>query len=131
MWLLIIAFDWTLFICHQIVLLICLCEKNADCIWITYVYISFPGWDVENGAPDGITPEFLISLSAPKQCAKLFTGKWHFLGGRFIPPDLAKKYELNLPPYNGNELCVELKLPQPHNNSNNHDESNDKKDDKK
>ena len=27
---------------------------------------------------------------------------------RFIPPDLAKKYELCLPPYPGTEPCVEL-----------------------
>ena len=67
------------------------------------------GWDVENGDPDGIQPEFLISLTAPKKCAKLFTGKWHFLGGRFVPPDLAKKYELSLPPYPGSEPCMELK----------------------
>ncbi len=69
---------------------------------------------MEKGCPDGgIQPEFLISLTAPKQCAKHFHGKWHFLGGRFVPPDLAKKYELCLPPYPGAEACVELKAHMP------------------
>lgn len=58
----------------------------------------------------GVEPEFLISLTAPKLCAKNFKGKYHFLGGRFVPPDLAKKYELNLPPYPGTECCVELAI---------------------
>ena len=63
------------------------------------------------GNPDGLDPEFLISLTAPKLCAKLFQGKYHFLGGRFVPPDLAKKYSLNLPKYPGTECCLELKTP--------------------
>ena len=66
------------------------------------------GWDIEKGDPEGIQPESLISLTAPKLCAKLFKGKQHFLGGRFVPPDLAKKYHLNLPPYPGTDCCVEL-----------------------
>ena len=69
-----------------------------------------PGWDVENGNPEGIQPEFLVSLTAPKKCALLFKGKHHYLGGRFVPPDLAKKYELNLPPYPGSEVCLEIKM---------------------
>ena len=79
---------------------------------------------MEKGCPDGksIQPETLISLTAPKLCAKLFTGKTHWLGGCFVPPDLAKKYELCLPPYPGTEPCVELPAPkQAH---------NDKKDEK-
>ncbi|XP_013774367.2 NAD(P)H-hydrate epimerase-like [Limulus polyphemus] len=38
------------------------------------------GWDIENGDPEGLQPEFLISLTAPKKCAKLFKGKYHWLG---------------------------------------------------
>ena len=71
----------------------------------------FSGWDVETGNPEGIQPDVLVSLTAPKKCAKLFRGKQHFLGGRFVPPDLVRKYELELPPYPGSEPCVELKLP--------------------
>ena len=71
----------------------------------------FAGWHVEDGPPAelAMNPEFLVSLTAPKQCAKHFRGQWHYLGGRFVPPDLAKKYELQLPPYPLGEPCVELK----------------------
>lgn len=67
------------------------------------------GWDVEKGDQDGLKPEMLISLTAPKVCAQLFTGKYHYLGGRFVPPQLAIKYKLNLPHYPGEECCVELR----------------------
>uniref|UniRef100_R4G5C5 NAD(P)H-hydrate epimerase n=2 Tax=Rhodnius prolixus TaxID=13249 RepID=R4G5C5_RHOPR len=68
------------------------------------------GWDVVHGRPeDGINPEMLVSLTAPKLCAKSFQGKHHFLGGRFVPFQLAEKYQLNLPCYPGTENCVRLK----------------------
>ncbi|WAR29481.1 NNRE-like protein [Mya arenaria] len=67
------------------------------------------GWDVEKGDPNGLQPELLISLTAPKQCARLFKGKHHYLGGRFVPRTLEQKYELNLPPYPGTDCVVELK----------------------
>ena len=68
------------------------------------------GWDVEKGCPDsgGIMPEMLVSLTAPKLCAKSFKGKYHYLGGRFVPPSLAEKYELHLPEYPGTDCCVML-----------------------
>ncbi|KAM5200858.1 NAD(P)H-hydrate epimerase isoform 2-T2 [Hipposideros larvatus] len=43
--------------------------------------------------------------SAPKKSATHFTGRYHYLGGRFVPPALEKKYQLNLPPYPDTE-CV-------------------------
>ncbi|XP_072020975.1 NAD(P)H-hydrate epimerase-like isoform X2 [Amphiura filiformis] len=67
------------------------------------------GWHVENGDPNGLQPEMLISLTAPKKCAKLFKGKYHFLGGRFVPADLEKKYELSLPQYPGTDCILQLK----------------------
>ncbi|WAR29482.1 NNRE-like protein [Mya arenaria] len=67
------------------------------------------GWDVEKGDPNGLQPELLISLTAPKQCARLFKGKHHYLGGRFVPRTLEQKYQLNLPPYPGTDCVVELK----------------------
>ncbi|KAF7277794.1 NAD(P)HX epimerase isoform X2 [Rhynchophorus ferrugineus] len=69
------------------------------------------GWNVEKGEPDegGIKPELLISLTAPKQCASFFSGTFHYLGGRFVPPKLEEKYNLNLPKYPGTECCVSLK----------------------
>uniref|UniRef100_A0A914QJ32 NAD(P)H-hydrate epimerase n=1 Tax=Panagrolaimus davidi TaxID=227884 RepID=A0A914QJ32_9BILA len=65
------------------------------------------GWHVEDGPPaasssndtPSIQPDSLISLTAPKLCAKHFQGRAHFLGGRFVPELLAKKYSLNLPEY--------------------------------
>ncbi|XP_065063932.1 NAD(P)H-hydrate epimerase-like [Rhopilema esculentum] len=65
------------------------------------------GWDVEKGNPDGIKPDTLVSLTAPKLCANLFNG-CHYLGGRFVPQSLAEKYQLNLPEYPGTECCVLL-----------------------
>ncbi|XP_067010214.1 NAD(P)H-hydrate epimerase [Anabrus simplex] len=69
------------------------------------------GWNVETGPPSSgaIKPELLISLTAPKKCAENFEGKFHYLGGRFVPPALEKKYGLNLPEYPGTECCVQLK----------------------
>lgn len=67
------------------------------------------GWDVEKGPADGdISPTLLISLTAPKLCATHFTGSFHYLGGRFVPPALAEKYQLNLPSYPGTENCLSL-----------------------
>ncbi|XP_057338619.1 NAD(P)H-hydrate epimerase [Microplitis mediator] len=67
------------------------------------------GWDVENGPPDGgINPETLISLTAPKICAKYFKGKFHYLGGRFVPKKLEEEYDLQLPKYPDTELVVLL-----------------------
>lgn len=72
-------------------------------------FFNFAGWDIEKGDEEGLKPELLISLTAPKLCAKLFTGKHHFLGGRFVPKTLEQKYDLNLPPYPGTDCVVELK----------------------
>lgn len=68
------------------------------------------GWDVEKGCEDGLQPELLISLTAPKKCASLFRGKHHVLGGRFVPESLQEKYGLNLPEYPGTEPIVALKV---------------------
>lgn len=68
------------------------------------------GWNVESGAPEegGIKPEMLVSLTAPKLCAHSFAGKYHYLGGRFVPKKLEKSYQLNLPEYPGTDLVVPL-----------------------
>ncbi|XP_039499004.1 NAD(P)H-hydrate epimerase [Drosophila santomea] len=68
------------------------------------------GWDVEKGklTECDVEPALLISLTAPKLCARHFRGEHHYLGGRFVPPALQRKYGLNLPTYPGNELCVKL-----------------------
>nr|XP_015192121.1 PREDICTED: NAD(P)H-hydrate epimerase [Lepisosteus oculatus] len=63
------------------------------------------GWDVEKGNPDGLQPDMLISLTAPKKAAQLFRGRYHYLGGRFVPQALESKYQLNLPEYPSTD-CV-------------------------
>ena len=68
------------------------------------------GWDVEKGDVNGtgLMPTLLISLTAPKVCAEYFEGKIHYLGGRFVPNAVQKKYQLNLPEYPGLETVVQL-----------------------
>ena len=76
------------------------------------VSIDIPsGWDVELGNVNhcGLeNPDMLISLTAPKLCAQYFKGRFHYLGGRFLPPGLAKKYNLTIPSYPGCEQCIRL-----------------------
>ncbi|XP_072346647.1 NAD(P)H-hydrate epimerase isoform X1 [Scyliorhinus torazame] len=66
------------------------------------------GWDVEKGGPGGIQPDLLISLTAPKKAAAHFEGRYHYLGGRFVPAALEEKYGLNLPKYPGTECVQQL-----------------------
>ncbi|RVW56064.1 Pyridoxine/pyridoxamine 5'-phosphate oxidase 1, chloroplastic [Vitis vinifera] len=78
------------------------------------VSIDIPsGWHVEEGDIDGegIKPDMLVSLTAPKLCAKKFSGPHHFLGGRFVPPFIADKFKLHLPPYPGTAMCVRIGKP--------------------
>jgi len=79
---------------------------------IPVVSIDIPsGWDVEQGPLNqetDINPDMLISLTAPKLCSKFFKGKHHYLGGRFVPKPLEKKYCLDLPQYAGTECCLKL-----------------------
>lgn len=71
------------------------------------------GWHVEEGdvSGHGIKPDMLVSLTAPKLCAKKFNGPHHFLGGRFVPPSIKDKYGLKLPPYPGTSMCVRIGKP--------------------
>lgn len=50
-------------------------------------------------------------MTAPKLCAKKFCGPQHFLGGRFVPPSIADKYKLRLPPYPSTSMCVRIGKP--------------------
>lgn len=76
----------------------------------TWPHPSSLGWDVENGDTQevGVHPDLLVSLTAPKKCARLFKGQYHYLGLRILPPDLAAKYDLYIPPYP--ELKQSVKL---------------------
>ncbi|ONK75621.1 uncharacterized protein A4U43_C03F18810 [Asparagus officinalis] len=78
------------------------------------VSVDIPsGWHVEGGDVDGdgIKPDMLVSLTAPKLCAKNFHGPHHFLGGRFVPPAIRDKFGLKLPPYPGTSMCVRIGKP--------------------
>ncbi|KAK7022099.1 NAD(P)H-hydrate epimerase [Favolaschia claudopus] len=74
------------------------------------VSVDIPsGWDVEAGneAGVGLNPDVLISLTAPKEGVKMFTGR-HFLGGRFVPRAMEEKFGLNLPAYPTYEQIVDI-----------------------
>ncbi|TGO28351.1 hypothetical protein BPAE_0029g00020 [Botrytis paeoniae] len=52
-------------------------------------------------------PQYLISLTAPKPLVRFFKGR-HFLGGRFVTPEISEKYNLQLPEYEGVDQIVEM-----------------------
>ena len=52
-------------------------------------------------------PEALISLTAPKPLVKWFKGR-HFVGGRFLSAQMAEKYGLDVPPYEGLDQIAEV-----------------------
>ena len=40
--------------------------------------------------------------------AHVLQGRFHYLGGRFVPPSITEKYNLQLPTYPGSSMCVKL-----------------------
>ncbi|KAI8326034.1 NAD(P)H-hydrate epimerase [Martensiomyces pterosporus] len=73
------------------------------------VSVDIPsGWDVEQGdvSGSGLRPDMLVSLTAPKLCARQFAGRFHYLGGRFVPPEMAR--ELGIPEHPGTSQCMRL-----------------------
>ena len=71
-------------------------------------------WNIETGPPkegvgSGYMPRALISLTAPKPLVK-FLGKdvKHYVGGRFLGADVAKRYDIDVPDYPGIEQTVEV-----------------------
>jgi len=85
-------------------------EADAGSL-VPVVSVDIPsGWDVEHGPPSGkaLRPEMLVSLTAPKLCALSFQGRFHYLGGRFVPPNIITKNGLDLPSYPGAEQCVKF-----------------------
>jgi len=72
------------------------------------------GWiaDDEDQSDDAVQlqqPDTLISVMAPVRCARQFTGRSHLMVGRYLPTDLAKKYDLCLPEYLGTDVFIELR----------------------
>lgn len=69
-------------------------------------------WDIENGPPSSglgssFMPTALVSLTAPKPLVKHFQGR-HFVGGRFVSPSMANKYDFEVPEYDGVDQVVEV-----------------------
>jgi hypothetical protein len=67
------------------------------------------GWNVDEGdtANLGLCPDVLISLTAPKLCSEQFKGR-HFVGGRFLPPAVASRFGIKMPPYPGVKQVMEI-----------------------
>jgi NAD(P)H-hydrate epimerase len=86
--------------------------ENLKRVKIPICSIDIPsGWLDDSDNADRIQPEMLISLTAPKQCSKNFRGRFHYLGGRFVPQALEEKYALNLVKYPGTQPVVLLNNP--------------------
>ena len=73
------------------------------------------GWDIEDGPPEdgpgkGFMPSSLVSLTAPKPLVKWFRGNRHFVGGRFLSEEMARKYGLDVPSYGGVDQVVEVEV---------------------
>ena len=70
-------------------------------------------WTIDDGPPkegmpgSGYMPTALISLTAPKPLVKFYKGR-HFVGGRFVPPGIKEKFELDLPDYQGVDQVAEV-----------------------
>eukprot|EP00977_Amphora_coffeiformis_P021389 scaffold9272_cov195-Amphora_coffeaeformis.AAC.6 len=67
------------------------------------------GWNVNEGdvTESGFVPDAVISLTAPKACMRTYPGR-HFVGGRFLPPALADKYQVRMPPYPGVSQVLQI-----------------------
>ncbi|KAI1198225.1 YjeF N-terminal domain-containing protein [Nemania serpens] len=69
-------------------------------------------WDIETGPPrvglgSKFNPTYLVSLTAPKPLVRHFKGR-HFIGGRFVSPAVAKKYDFEVPNYQGVDQFAEV-----------------------
>jgi NAD(P)H-hydrate epimerase len=65
---------------------------------IPVISVDVPsGWNVDEGdvAKTGFLPQVLVSLTTPKESSRGFPGR-HFVGGRFLPPKLAEKYNIKV-----------------------------------
>ena len=72
-------------------------------------------WNIETGPPaEGSVghrymPGVLVSLTAPKPLVTfLEPGVRHFVGGRFLSEEVAGRYEIDVPKYEGVSQIVEV-----------------------
>lgn len=85
-------------------------KEAQETLNIPAISVDIPsGWNVDGGdeANTGFVPNVLISLTAPKLAAKKFQGR-HFIGGRFVPPKISEKYNIQMPPYPGVSQIYEV-----------------------
>ncbi|EJK58100.1 hypothetical protein THAOC_21799 [Thalassiosira oceanica] len=86
-------------------------QKKQDAVLVSVDVPS--GWDVDGGDLTGganFHPDVLISLTAPKLSARQFVGR-HYIGGRFLPPALAQRYNIKfyqMPSYAGCKQSIEV-----------------------
>lgn len=69
------------------------------------------GWDVDDGFVEGglREPDVLVSLTAPKPVANhLKDTTQHYVGGRFVGPNFAKKYGIDQYDYKGYDQVLKL-----------------------
>lgn len=71
------------------------------------------GWDLTLGpreidltADTFVKPELLVSLGAPKLCAKRFAGEFHFIAGRLVPQKWFSDRDINVPSYLASSNCA-------------------------
>jgi len=84
--------------------------QTLKTVKIPIVSVDIPsGWNVEQGNVDdrSFNPTLLVSLGSPKLGVKDFKGI-HYLGGRFVPPSIDVKYQLELPKYPDSDVVVKL-----------------------
>ena len=73
-------------------------QRAQNEMGIPVISVDVPsGWNVNEGdvGGTGFMPQVLVSLTTPKESAKSFSGR-HFVGGRFLPPQLAEKYNVRV-----------------------------------
>ncbi|KAM7141651.1 LOW QUALITY PROTEIN: yjeF N-terminal domain-containing protein 3 [Molossus nigricans] len=70
---------------------------------------GMPSWDTETGGDSETgAADVLVSLAASKRCAGRFSGRHHFVAGRFVPNDVRRKFALRLPGYTGTDCVAAL-----------------------
>ncbi|KAA0163762.1 hypothetical protein FNF31_02616 [Cafeteria roenbergensis] len=70
-------------------------EADGECVRLASVDVP-SGWEVNDGPQEGspaLSPHCVVSLTAPKPFARrLGAATAHWLGGRFVPPSLARRF---------------------------------------
>ncbi|NXD46299.1 YJEN3 protein, partial [Copsychus sechellarum] len=66
------------------------------------------GWTAAAGGAGDIRPAVLVSLAAPKEAARRFQGRRHFLAGRFVPEELRRKFGIGAAEYRDSDCVAAL-----------------------